>query len=64
MILNEDVTILGYCAPIALMTQAASALETSVNFYHTARCNNPKDSHLHISRRQNLKSHMMINKWK
>jgi hypothetical protein len=30
---------------IALMMKAASTSETSVNFYHTARCNNPEDSH-------------------
>jgi hypothetical protein len=28
----------------------ASTSETSVNFYHTARRNNPEDSHLHVQR--------------
>jgi hypothetical protein len=32
---------------IALMMEAASGSETSVNFYQTTRRNNPEDSHLH-----------------
>jgi hypothetical protein len=32
---------------IALMVEAASTSETSVNFYQTAQRNNPEDSHLH-----------------
>jgi hypothetical protein len=32
---------------IALMMEAASNSETSVNFYQTIRRNNPEDSHLH-----------------
>jgi hypothetical protein len=43
---------------IALMMEAASTSETSVNFYQTTRRNNPEDSHLHTHRRENLKSHM------
>jgi hypothetical protein len=42
---------------IALMTEAASTSETSINFYQTTRRNNPEDSHLHTRRRENLKSH-------
>jgi hypothetical protein len=42
---------------IALIMEAASISETSVNFYHTTRRNNPEDSHLHTRRRKNLKSH-------
>jgi hypothetical protein len=34
-------------AIIALMMEAASTSETSVNFYQTLRRNNPEDSHLH-----------------
>jgi hypothetical protein len=34
---------------IALMMEAASTSETSVNFYQTARHNNPEDSHLHTN---------------
>jgi hypothetical protein len=30
-----------------LMMEATSTYETSVNFYHTRRRNNPEDSHLH-----------------
>jgi hypothetical protein len=33
---------------IALMMEAASTSETSVNFYQTTRRNNPEDSHLNI----------------
>jgi hypothetical protein len=42
---------------IALMMEAESISETSVHFYQTTRRNNPEDSHLHTSRRENLKSH-------
>jgi hypothetical protein len=42
------------------MTEAASISETSVNFYQTTRRNNPEDSHLHIRRRENLKSHALL----
>jgi hypothetical protein len=34
-------------AIIALMMEAASTCETSVNFYQTIWRNNPEDSHLH-----------------
>jgi hypothetical protein len=43
---------------IALMMEAASTSEMSVNFYQTTRRNNPEDSHLHTRRRENLKSHI------
>jgi hypothetical protein len=42
---------------VALMMEAASTSETSVNVYQTTRRYNPKDNHLHTSRRENLKSH-------
>jgi hypothetical protein len=42
---------------IALMMEAVSTSETSVNFYHTTRRNNPDNSQLHTRRRENLKSH-------
>jgi hypothetical protein len=42
---------------IALMMEAASTSETSVNFYQTTRRNNPKDSHLHTLRREKLNTH-------
>jgi hypothetical protein len=44
---------------IALMMEAASISETSVNFYQTTRRNNPEDSHLHTRRRKNQKSHLI-----
>jgi hypothetical protein len=39
-------------AMIALMIEAVSSSETSVNINQTARCNIPKDSHLHTRRRE------------
>jgi hypothetical protein len=42
---------------IALMMEAASIFETSVSFYQITRRNNPEGGHLHILRRENLKSH-------
>jgi hypothetical protein len=37
---------MGCCAvTIALMMEAASTSETSVNFYQTTQRNNPEDSH-------------------
>jgi hypothetical protein len=45
---------------IALMMEAASTSEKSVNFYQTTRCNNPEDSHLRTRcYRENLKSHIL-----
>jgi hypothetical protein len=42
---------------IVLMVEAVSTSGTSVNFYQITRLNFPENSHLHISRRENLKSH-------
>jgi hypothetical protein len=42
------------------MMEAASASETSINYYLTTRRNNPEDSHLHTRRRENLKSHVFL----
>jgi hypothetical protein len=43
---------------IALMMEAVSTPETSVNSNQTTRCNNiPEDSHLGTRHRENLKSH-------
>jgi hypothetical protein len=42
-------------AMIALMMEATSTSEISVNFYQTTRRNNPEDSHLRTRRRENLK---------
>jgi hypothetical protein len=50
---------------IALMMEAASTSETSVNFYQTTRRNIPEDTHLHTLSRQNLKSHIKVSgHWK
>jgi hypothetical protein len=43
--------------------EAVSTSETSVNFYHSTRRNNPEDSHLHTRRRENLKCQMFQNLW-
>jgi hypothetical protein len=44
---------------IALVVEAASTSETSVNFYQTTRHNIPEDSHhLHTCCHENLKSHL------
>jgi hypothetical protein len=45
-----------YRGAIALIMEAASTSETSLNFYQTTRRYNPKDSHLHIRRCENLRS--------
>jgi hypothetical protein len=62
---DEDGLLLGFCA---VMMEAASTSEMSVNFYGTTWRNNPEDSHFHTRRRENLKSHMFnenrtINVW-
>jgi transposase-like protein len=41
--------------------EAGSTSETSINFYGNTRRNTPEDSHLHIRRRENLKSHLKHN---
>jgi hypothetical protein len=41
---------------IRAMMEAVSTSEMSVNFYQATGCNITKDSHLHIHRRENLKS--------
>jgi hypothetical protein len=40
----------------ALVMEAVSTSETSVNFYQSARRNNPEDGHLNTRRLENLKS--------
>jgi hypothetical protein len=60
---NRNEIFQGYCCHmcinslIALMLEAASTSETSVNFYRTTRRNILEDSHLHTGRRENLKYH-------
>lgn len=46
---------------LTMMMEAVNISETSVNFYRTARCNNPEDSDLYIRRRENVISQMQIN---
>jgi hypothetical protein len=41
----------------SLKMEAARTPEISVNFYQATQQNNPEDSHFHIRRRENLKSH-------
>jgi hypothetical protein len=45
---------------IALMMEAASTSEMSVNFYQTMWHNNPEGCHLHTHCCENLKSHLVI----
>jgi hypothetical protein len=45
---------------IALMIEAARTSETLVNFYQTTWRYNPKDSHLHTNRRENLKLYLTV----
>jgi hypothetical protein len=53
----EDDHLLGLIAAIALMMEAVSTSETSVNSYLSTRRYNPEGSHLHSHRRENLKSY-------
>jgi hypothetical protein len=43
-----DASIIRKMALIALMMEATSPSETSVNFYQTTWCNNAEDSQLHF----------------
>jgi hypothetical protein len=45
----------------ALMMIAESTPETLVNIHETTRRSIPKDCHIHIPRRENLKSHLKQN---
>jgi hypothetical protein len=45
---------------LALMMEAASSSETSVNISQTTRCYIPEDSHLHTRRRDNPKFHFVL----
>jgi hypothetical protein len=48
----------------ALMMEAASTSEKSVNFNQTTLRNNPEDSHLHTRRRENLKFHRIYSSFR
>jgi hypothetical protein len=62
--------VLAPCSPVdvygrftgacCLIMEEAGTSEASVNFYQTTRRKNPEDSHLHIRRRENLKSHSFL----
>jgi hypothetical protein len=43
----------------ALMMEAASTCDTSVNFYQTTQRNNPEGSHHNTHLRENLKYHTL-----
>jgi hypothetical protein len=45
---------------IAMMMEAESTSETSVNFYQTTRRNIPEDSHFLTRRRENLEYHLAV----
>jgi hypothetical protein len=45
---------------IALLLEAASTSETSVNFYETTRRYIPEDSHIPTRRHENLKFHLLF----
>jgi hypothetical protein len=57
MVTDVSEVLVAASKAIALMMEAASTSETSVNFCQTTRRNNPEVSHLHTRRRENLKSH-------
>jgi hypothetical protein len=48
---------------MALMIEAASVSETSVNFYELTRRYNPEDGHLVTHRREKLKSFRHVFEW-
>jgi hypothetical protein len=48
--------VVSYIRAIALMMEAASTSETSVNFYKNSQRNNSKDRPLHTCHHENLKS--------
>jgi hypothetical protein len=56
-----DVSVVLTAANIrAMMMEAVSTSQTSVNLYEITRRNNPEDSRLHNRRRENLKSHQAL----
>jgi hypothetical protein len=60
IVLKMAVFWVGALYIIALMMEAASTSETSVNFYQTTQRYNPEGSHFHTRRRENLKFHLVI----
>jgi hypothetical protein len=62
-VVSSKFTDLHHQGANALLIEAASTSETSVNFYHTTQRNNPEDSHLYTRRRKNLKFHLTYIYW-
>jgi hypothetical protein len=56
-LVDTDRRFTGAYGAVALMMEAVSTSEASVNIYQTTRRNNQEDSHLRTRRHQNLKSH-------
>jgi hypothetical protein len=50
-----------FCSSSAVVMQAASVFETSLNLYQSARRYNPEDSHLSADRREDLKMYITRN---
>jgi hypothetical protein len=48
---------------VALMMEAVGTSETSVNFYETTWSNISQGSQLHTRRRENLKSHLSVDRF-
>jgi hypothetical protein len=59
----QSLLVIGFLALVKHLNEAASTPETSVNFCQTTQHNNPEDSHLHIRRRENLKSNLIQEKF-
>jgi hypothetical protein len=60
MAASMKMTVFWDTAPCALMVEAASTSETSVNFYQTTWHNIPEDNHLHTRHHENLKSNPIL----
>jgi hypothetical protein len=56
-LVQADYCLLPPIIKIALMMEAVSTSETSVNIYQTARRNIPEETRLHTRRCENLKPH-------
>jgi hypothetical protein len=53
----SEVLAASFIRAVMALMEAESTSETSVNFYQTTERKNPEDSHLHIRRHKNIKSH-------
>jgi len=59
--MSTDVSEVRAASIIALMMEAARTSETSVDIQLRTRQYIPEDSELHTRRRENLKSHILVN---